>query len=339
MERPAYTHQPIRSIGALCRALGRPEGLLRSLSERIPQLYIGPKPKLKKDGVSIRYVYDTKHPLKPLLKTINRVLFEKVSFPPYLQGSLKGRDFVSNAELHAGSQTLIAEDIAKFFDYITADHVFHVWQGFFGFHEEPATLLTALTTREGRVFQGTPTSSYLANLAFWDIEGTLVEKLAARGLRYSRYVDDVTISSKSALPNDVKTWAIAQVLAMMGSRGFRPAREKHSVQSAHRRVSVMNLNVNGKPGLSALERSNIRAAVYQLEQLFDRGETSIDFRRAVEKASGRVGRMARFHDDEAAALRTRVQAMRRVLDTEPFSTGIVTASTNPTGVDDGTTPF
>ena len=89
MERPVYGNQPIRSVAALCRALGTPEGLLRSLAERIPQLYIGPKPKLKKDGKSFRNVYDTKPPLKPLLKKINAVVFENVIFPLYLQGSLK----------------------------------------------------------------------------------------------------------------------------------------------------------------------------------------------------------------------------------------------------------
>jgi hypothetical protein len=338
MERPVYGHQPIRSVAALCRALGTPEGLLRDLVGRIPQLYVGPKPKLKKDGKSYRYVYDTKHPLKPLLKKINLVLFEKVAFPLYLQGSLKGRDYVSNVEIHEGSQAVICEDIEKFFDHITADTVLQIWQDFFGFGDEPAELLTALTTREGKVFQGTPTSSYLANLAFWNIEGTLVEKLAARNMRYSRYVDDVTISSCAPISREDKAWAIAQVMAMMGSRGFRAARDKHSIQAGNNRVSVMNLNVNRKAGFSAKARANLRAMVYQLEQCFDRGDTGPEFRIGLDKAGGRIGHMARFHKSEAAALRARVQAMRRVINAAPSYTG--TSSVPLTmAADDGSAPW
>jgi hypothetical protein len=324
MDWPVYQAKPIRSVAALCRALSLPEGMLRDLTQRIPQLYVGPKPKLKKDGKSFRMVYDTKPPLKPLLKMINRIIFESVSFPQYLQGSLKGRDYVSNVEIHKGSQVVISEDIEKYFDNITADHVFRIWTGFFNFGQTPAELLTALTTRGGRVFQGTPTSSYLANLAFWDIEGILVEKLTSKGLRYSRYVDDVTISAPAAMHNDAKTWAIAQVIAMMGSRGFRASRDKHSIQSGKGRIAVMNLNVNRTVGLSAQERSNIRTMVYQLEQSFDRGETGPEFRHGLDRASGRIGRMSCFHAQAAATLRGRILAMRRIVNTEPFHTGPAT---------------
>ncbi|MEX8510377.1 MAG: reverse transcriptase family protein [Leptothrix ochracea] len=310
MERPSYSQQPIYSVAALCRALGESEDLLCSLAERIPQLYIGPKKKLKKDGKTYRHVYDTKPPLKQLLKKINHRIFEKVQFPQYLQGSLKGRDFVGNVAIHEKSQIVICEDVEKFFDNISAESVFRIWRDFFQFGNEPAELLTALTTRDGHVFQGTPTSSYLANLAFWDIEGILVANLADRGLRYSRYVDDITISSTVKLESADKKWAISQVIAMMGSRGFRAARDKHSIQSAKSRISVMNLNVNQQVGLSRKERANIRAGVHQLEQRFGQGETGLAFQRDLDKARGRIGRMARFHPSEAEALRLRLQAMR-----------------------------
>lgn len=321
MDGPAYTKRPIQSIESLCRALGEPEGFLRSMAERIPKLYIGPKPKPKKNGNGFRNVYDTKPPLKPLLKKINRVFFEQVEFPLYLQGSLKGRDFVSNADVHKGSRIVISEDIVKFFDHITAEHAYGIWHNFFGFDNEPAALLTALTTREGRVFQGTPTSSYLANLAFWTIEGRVVERLAARGIRYSRYVDDVTISHPTGISAEDKTWVIAQIYAMIGARGFKPERTKHAVQTAQGQISVMGLNVNRHPTLSAAERSEIRAMVHHLEELFNRGETGPDFRQAIEKASGKIGRMSRFHQAEAAALKHRVQVVRRALASLPFTMG------------------
>lgn len=53
---PTYPHDPLQSVSSLCRALAVPEALLGSLADRIPKLYIGPKPKPKKSGNGFRDV-------------------------------------------------------------------------------------------------------------------------------------------------------------------------------------------------------------------------------------------------------------------------------------------
>jgi len=318
MERARYPNKPIQTVASLARALGQTPGFLESIAQRAPDLYIGPKKKLKRDGVTYRDVFDTKAPLKELLRSINKILFAQVEFPRYLQGSIKGRDFVSNVEVHADAGVLISEDIRKFFDHITADHVHRIWHEFFCFGDAPSALLTKLTTNERRVFQGTPTSSYLANLALWDVEPQVVRKLAERGIKYSRYVDDVTLSRKDGLSSADKTWALAQIFAMFRSRGFTPAREKHSIQTARapnaKPLSVMGLTVGrGRVSLPSSERASIRSMVHELEVLFDRSETGLEFRESLERASGKVGRLKRHHPDQAEGLRERLNAMRKAI--------------------------
>lgn len=295
--------------------------MLRSLAERAPGLYIGPKPKPKKNG-GTRYVFDTKPPLKALLKKINNIFFRQVYFPQYLTGSLAGRDFVGNVDIHKGSRRAITEDIAQFFDCIKEGHVHRIWREFFGFDDKVAELLTRLTTKDGRVFQGTPTSSYLANLAFWDCEPALVERMAAWGIRYSRYVDDVTMSSAGEMSEKDKRWAIAQTYAMIGGAGFKPQRAKHAAFTARGPITIMGLNANAshQPTLTKQERANIRAQVFQLEQRLAAGETGPEFRRALNQAGGKVGRLKRLHEREALALRGRLDAMRRALEALPFVT-------------------
>lgn len=314
MSAPIYQARPIHSIKALSRALECTPGTLQNLAKRASSLYIGPMRKLKKDGKTFRDVYDTKPPLKPLLQKINRRIFTNVDFPLYLQGSLRGRDFVSNTEIHENSKIVISEDIEKYFDNISDNAVFSIWKDFFKFGHEPAEILTLLTTREGRVFQGTPTSSYLANLAFWDIEGVVMEKLLANDLRYSRYVDDVTISSTTSITQEQKTWAISQIIAMVGSRGFRTARSKHKIQSGNQRISIMKLNANQKIGLSSQERSRIRAAVFQLQEKFNCEGGSAEFQKALNQASGRISLLSRFHPTEARQLREQLHFMKSSLD-------------------------
>ncbi|CAJ0733883.1 MULTISPECIES: reverse transcriptase family protein [Burkholderiaceae] len=326
MDRPTYPHERIQSIQSLCCALGLSEPTLRAIASRAPNLYIGPKPKPKKNG-GIRYVFDTKSPLKPLLKKINSVFFRRVVFPQYLTGSLSGRDFVANVDVHRNSRQAITEDIAQFFDCITADHVYRIWRDFFAFGEDVADLLTRLTTKNGRVYQGTPTSSYLANLAFWDREPILVEKLATRNIRYSRYVDDITMSSVGVLEADDKSWAIAQAYAMIGANGFKPQRTKHAAFEGGSPIRIMGLNANRHPTLPKQERAQIRALVFQLEQSLARGDTGAVFRSRLNTASGKVGRLKRLHSREGEALRLRLNKIRRVLDVLP----LVTCPTTPPG--------
>lgn len=147
MDSPNYPHDPIQNVQSLCRALGVSEPMLHSITNRATDLYIGPKPRRKKNG-GIRHVFDTRSPLKPLLKRINSIFFRRVYYPRYLTGSLAGRDFVTNVDIHKGSRHAVTEDIAQFFDCITADHVYRIWHDFFGFAEEVADILTRLTTKD-----------------------------------------------------------------------------------------------------------------------------------------------------------------------------------------------
>lgn len=326
MHRAIYSRDPIQSIESLSRALGVGGAELRSIALRAPKLYIGPKPKLKKNG-GVREVFDTKPPLKPLLKKINNIFFRQVAFPEYLTGSLAGRDFIANVDIHKGSRRMISEDIAKFFDHITADRVYRIWREFFHFAENVADLLTCLTTKDGRVFQGTPTSSYLANLAFWDREPALAERMIGRGIRYSRYVDDITVSSMAEMSEEDKRWAIAQVYGMIGAAGFKPQRSKHKGLSARGPITLMGLNANAslRPTITKQERANTRALIFQLEGRLAAGETGLEFRVALNQATSKVGRLKRLHKQEASTLKGRIHTMRRAIDVLP----VITKATIP----------
>ena len=307
---PTYPHGRIQTVQSLCAALGEPEPKIRAIAARAHNLYIGPKPKPKKNG-GTRYVFDTKSPLKPLLKKINYCLFRKVIFPKYLTGSISRRDFIANVEIHSHSKHVVTEDIASFFDCITTHHVYRVWREFFGFGREVAELLTLLTTKDGKVFQGTPTSSYLANLVFWDKEHLVVAKLAERGIRYSRYVDDITLSTVGSLTAEDRRWAIGQVYAMIGSSGFKPQRGKHASLSASKPILIMGVHANQKPTFPKQERAAIRAQVYQLEKSVKGNEFGDLFERRLQSAAAKVGKLKRLHPTEAAALKLRLNTVRR----------------------------
>jgi hypothetical protein len=261
-------------------------------------------------------------------------------YPSFLTGSIEGRDYNTNAWIHSDACAAITEDISNFFPSITSEAVYEIWNKFFGFAHEPSMLLTSLTTRDGVVFQGTPTSSYIANLAFWDVEHIFVNKLLGRGLRYSRYVDDITVSSFKAINLEDKKWAIAQIYAMAGSKGFNAKREKHFIFNGSRPIEIMGLVINSGVSLPHTERANIRAAVRSLENQ-NQGFTDLTFRIKRNHVLGKIGKLKRFHGVEADKLRARLDAIAQTKHITHFNNRKVCVDNKKSSdLDDKTdTPF
>jgi hypothetical protein len=312
--QPRYPLSPIRSLTSLSRSLGVSLAELQRIGATASSLYRKAKPIVKTDG-SIRQPFDA----LPLLKSIHRRMqaqfFSRVVFPDYLTGSLKGRDARRNAALHVGASVVVSEDIKNFFPSTDSTVVRSIWDGFFGFAPEVAALLTALTTKDGALPQGAITSSYLANLAFWDQEWKLYENLREKAISYSRYVDDVTISSKQRLSNEEVGRCIAGVYGLVASKGFKAKRSKQEIHRSNGPMLTTKLMVNKRPTLMTKDRQAIRAAMHQLEMRSGSVTDPVSFRSELGSVSGRVGYLAQLHPVEAAALKLRLIAIRARLDT------------------------
>ena len=308
LKAPRYNATPIRSLAALSRALDMTEAALVALADQADGLYRIAKQIAKADG-TVRITYDALPHLKKVHQKIKVTLLQKVIFPKYLTGSTKGEDYKTNANLHIGAKILITEDIGSFFPSTKAAIVQDVWQYFFGFSAEAAECMKKLTIRQGALPQGAITSPGLANLVFWRIEPVLQANFAACGITYSRFVDDIALSSKQPLTTDDKTSAIAKVYGMMAACGYSPKREKHEIMTARKRMVVTKLGVNDKPGLDKKKRSLIRAMVHGLEK--QPAELALT---NFPKVSGQVALMKRFHPGEAAPLRARLDAVKSIID-------------------------
>lgn len=315
LSKPSYCCKPIRSIAALSRALkcGVPE--LISLADGANRSY---RTVPLKPG-SNRQTFDAKAPLKKIHLRIKTTFFANVAFPEYLHGSLKGCDYVTNASLHVNKQILICEDVKKFFPSVSAVRVEDVWCSFFGFSPEVAQLLTRLTTKDGALPQGAITSSYLANLVLWRDEPLLHAKFAANGITYSRYVDDMALSSATHLSKAMQTWAIAQVYGMLRRNGLTAGRAKHEIFPASGPMIATKLIVNRKPSISQQKRSQVRAQVRQLEIAHLSGADAEAVRILANKAAQRVGQLGRFHVTQAEQLKERVKIIRAALPQDSCS--------------------
>ncbi|MGF6646531.1 reverse transcriptase family protein [Paraburkholderia sp. GAS82] len=304
--KPSYNFAPIKDVRTLALALGLAERQLNRLAVNAGNMYRR-KPIAKKDGTE-RVTWDAHKQLKEVQGRINQLFFHKVLFPLYLQGSIRDkaypRDYVRNAEIHAGACVAVTLDIADFFPSTRAEFVQDIWRDFFRFAPPVAEVLTRLTTKDGYLPQGARTSSYLANLVFWQREHCLVETLEMRGWRYSRLVDDITISKVTDASQKELTDINRIAIACFQGYGYSIKRSKHKVLRRNHRVTVNSLVVNVRPALPKDERRRIRAQVHQVKEALMSG-TQADVP-SVASTRGKIAKVVRLHPELGSRLSDRL---------------------------------
>jgi len=138
-------------------------------------------------------------------------------------------------------------------------------------------------------------------------------KVWAVHISYSRYVDDVTISSRDRLSNSELAAYIGKVYGLMASKKLRPKRNKQEIYRGSGPMVATKLVVNTRPALPAPQRQAIRAAVFELEQLAKDTETRGACKARIASVMGRVGHLTQLHPKEGFALKKRLAALRVML--------------------------
>ena len=125
---------------------------IRTFDEKDNQKYVFQKTRNDKNGKS----RNTKTPVGRF-RAINdglQTLLQKLDFPIYVMGGLKGGDNIKNAEPHIGKPLLVRIDLKSFFPNISQRRVYRMFLEQQGCSEPVATILTRLTTFKGKLPEG-----------------------------------------------------------------------------------------------------------------------------------------------------------------------------------------
>lgn len=160
-------------------------------------------PRIGKDGEQeLRILYPSKGRLKEIQKIINGRVLSKIDFPSIVHGSVKKRSCITNAKAHQGNKYFFITDLRSFFPSI---HFSIVYEELVrrGFSPRVASHITRLVTYQKCVPQGAPTSPMIANMVFGPYDSQLIEICKEHGITYTRYIDDLTFSSKKFIEDRV----------------------------------------------------------------------------------------------------------------------------------------
>lgn len=294
----------ISSLQSLANALSIPLADLEKARQLSPVERYRAK-EIPKAGGGVRQVYDPSYLIRLIQARINkRIFLGLIRWPGYLFGSLPNasidgevvhRDYIACSKTHCLSKSLLKVDISNFFDNIHKDHVYRVFNELLKFGEPVSEYLTDICCYKGFLVQGALTSSYLATLCFWDCEGDVVKRLSRKGLKYTRLVDDITVSSRR---HDFNFDYAEHHIKMMLIDLDLPAndRKREILRDGIEPLHVHGLRVNYKsPRLPADEVRRIRAAVHNVVKMarINNYRTSVSYRSLHDRCMGRVNKLAR----------------------------------------------
>ncbi|HFH4391975.1 reverse transcriptase family protein [Pseudomonas aeruginosa] len=318
----------ISSIASLCSTLNITLPELEDVLS-LPDNILYTEKEIPKAGGKVRVVYNPHRLLRRVQRKINTQIFSSsniIEWPTYLYGSipnqeyeaelkhLNNKDYVSCAARHCGARSVLKLDVESFFDNVHEDVVRSIFADFLKCSPEVSDVLTSLCCKGEHIVQGALTSSYLASLCLYDVEGTVAERLRRKGFVYTRLVDDITVSSKK-LGVDF-SYAKSLIVDMLKEKDLPVNEGKTKVY----RASTAPLTVHGlrigfsTPRLPSDEVRRIRAAVRNVELLAKENNyrTSHAYRHDFNRCMGRVNKLERVKHNQHQSL------VRRLKDIKPL---------------------
>ena len=179
------------------------------------------------------------------LKDIQKIILKKLSldFKKCVQGGISKRSIRTNALQHKNGKYLLRMDIKDAYPSVTRKKIFLLFKKW-GAPMEVAKIFTKILTFHGCLPQGAPTSLAMFNLLLKDI-GIDFALSNIRGVRYTRYVDDLVLTSKKPIPE----WIEKQTKIFLKKHGFSINQKKtrrYSTKNRPLRITGVNI-IDGKP--------------------------------------------------------------------------------------------
>lgn len=219
-------------------------------------------------------------------------------------GFKRQRSIMTNAKVHRKRRFVFNIDLEGFFDSINFGRV----RGFFinnrEFSLDPfiATLIAQIACFDNRLPQGSPCSPVISNMIGHILDIHLNNLVRQAGCSYSRYADDITISTnKKEFPSSIASrieedlWVPGDALAeIIKSNGFNINSSKTRMQYYFSRQEVTGLVVNEKLNVPKEYRHKVRAMVHSL---FSTGKFELDSivedgrKRVIKKVPGRLSQL------------------------------------------------
>lgn len=250
---------PLFSGLDLAIVLGIGPGLILSMLKKQDRHYRR-FPLSKSDG-TIRLIASPRTYLKVIQWWILDNILNQLDVHDSAYGFVKGRSITDNAAAHLGSKHFLNVDIKSFFDSVKEDRVREIFSGL-GYSDDTARILAGLCCLNGALPQGAPTSPAIGNQILKSLDYRLSSLAHEMGLKYSRYADDITVSGREWIEDDV----LLRIRKEVEAQGFELKDQKTRFSGPGDRNEVTGLVVSDFVQPPRQWRKRTRATLHKLSK-------------------------------------------------------------------------
>ncbi|EOT7378142.1 TPA: RNA-directed DNA polymerase [Enterobacter cloacae] len=209
----------------------------------------------------MRTIYQPSRELKALQGWVLRNILDKLSSSPFSIGFEKNQSILNNATPHMGANFILNIDLEDFFPSLTADKVFGVFHSL-GYNRLVSSYLTKICCYRNLLPQGAPSSPKLANLICSKLDYRIQGYAGSRGLIYTRYADDLTLSAQS-MKKVVK--AKDFLISIIPTEGLKVNSLKTCISGPRSQKKVTGMVISQeKVGIGRLKYKEIRAKIHHI---------------------------------------------------------------------------
>jgi len=208
-----------------------------------------------------------------LLKVLQ--LIHRPKIPSH--GVSKDTSILTNARLHIRKDYVLNLDLVDFFPSINFGRVRGMFMAKpFSIPASAASVLAQICCYESKLPQGAPTSPIISDMVCARLDGQMIGLVKRYRCIYSRYLDDITISTNTRpLPSQIANFdfrdgaievdigsALRQVIE---DNGFEINQQKVRIQTKGHHQEVTGLVVNSFPNVHRSYARRVRAMIHDLE--------------------------------------------------------------------------
>ena len=259
-----------------------------------------PKKKKDKNGKTRWRKLINPHPhLKAIQKKIAETLENSGIIPHNAAHAFRtGRDYSTNAEQHKNNNHIINLDLKDFFDSITADIIKENLMMHPAFNVEDRSHLIdkiiLIATYKGTTPQGSPLSPYLSNIILVNFDYRIRQKLSESGqaIKYTRYADDTTFSSKKSMDITKIIKTVEEILTIHYKNELKINYEKtKKITPGRCFITGVKLNQKHKLTVGWEKKKELKLKLYNLEKQARLATHDIDVANQIQQALGYIAFM------------------------------------------------
>lgn len=234
-------------------------GLIRQLVYKSDEHY--KVYELEKKSGGTREIAQPSRVMKAAQSWILRKVLYRLSSSHNSKGFERGESILTNAAPHVGAHVLLNIDLEDFFHSVPASHIHSIFHSI-GYNKNLSHIFTCLCTYNGRLPQGAPTSPKLSNLACQRLDSRIQGYSGLKGIIYTRYADDITLSAF----NEAKIRkAQPMIEEIVRDEGFTLNHRKTKVCGTRKRKEVTGLVISTDGvGIGRKKYRQMRAEIHTM---------------------------------------------------------------------------